>query len=146
MIATKFIQTVSVVFVVSVLASPCMAGQTKPKKTEEEQLREDAVNSISQAGTGRTPIMGKFSLAPDEVASDTPLPKVIGYISDKGGGGYPVMVATKSLVNLLTSYDRKDVTLMGKILDKGDKGKWLVVDEIAVSPAGPVIRRKKGGL
>ncbi|HYG73939.1 MAG TPA: hypothetical protein VEK08_02945 [Planctomycetota bacterium] len=127
-------------------ATSCEAGQNKvdPEK-EEEALRQEIIDTMGKANSGRIPVKGKFSLLPEEVASAKPLPKVIGYISE-GGGAYPVMVLNAAFLTVLSAYDKKEVTLMGKIIDKADKGKWLVADEIAAPPGAPVLRRKRGGL
>jgi hypothetical protein len=129
------------------LESHAAAKKDDPKQ-QEEAIRQEAKTLINDVGpnSARLPVTGQFQILPDEVANDKPLPKVVGLIS-KDGAAVPVMAVQKSMIEQLTRYDKKDVTVMGKYLDKGDKGKWLVVDEVIVpSAGGPVIRRKRGGL
>jgi hypothetical protein len=129
------------------LAGHAAAKKDDPKQ-QEEALRQEAKTLINDVGpnSARQPVTGQFQMLPDEVANDKPFPKVIGVIA-KDGAAVPVMAVQKSMIDQLTRYDRKDVTLMGKYLDKGDKGKWLIVDEVIVpSTGGPVVRRKRGGL
>jgi hypothetical protein len=145
-------KTVSHAFVICALTIMCLESHAAAKKDDpkqqEEAIRQEAKTLINDVGpnSARLPVTGQFQILPDEVANDKPLPKVVGLIS-KDGAAVPVMALQKSMIEQLTRYDKKDVTVMGKYLDKGDKGKWLIVDEVIVpSTGGPAVRRKRGGL
>jgi len=131
---------------VSTLALSAVSADKNKKLTKEEEeaaLRQEATSLVG--AKGRETLTGQFSFLSDEVNNGKPLPKVIGYVNG-GGAAFPVMATNQTLVGRLKDYDRKDVTLMGKFLDKGEKGKWFVADEMPERPGGPVIRRKRGGL
>jgi hypothetical protein len=139
------IESTMVLLFLSMLAFGSVAGEKKKltKEEEEEALRTEATSLVGTKG--RETLAGQFAYLKDEVANGKPLPKVIGYVNG-GGAAYPIMVSNQTLLARLKDYDRKDVTLMGKYLDKGEKGKWFVADEMPERPGGAVIRRKRGGL
>ncbi len=134
---------------VAVLSQACFAVEKKAAKVnEEEALREEIKTMMNQAvQTRHDPVSGKFMLAKDEVANEKPLPKLIGYVNQQGSL-VPVMVMNQSMLSILAQQDQKDVKLFGKYLDKGEKGKYLIVDDISLSAGGgsPQMKRKRGGL
>ena len=123
------------------------AGEKKvdPKK-QEEMIREEALSLLTGDKVHREPVTGIFRAAPDQIASDKPLPKVVGVLVHKGNA-LPLMVNQKATLDYLERNAGREVTVMAKILDKGDQGKWLVADEV-VKPAGggATLIRKRGGL
>ena len=118
------------------------------KQSEEEALRQDAKTTMQQnVQTKRETVAGKFMLDKDESANDKPLPKLVGYVNQQGSL-IPVMVMSQSMLGMLVQQDQKDVKIFGVYLDKGDKGKYLLLDDISISAGGgaPAMKRKRGGL
>jgi hypothetical protein len=118
------------------------------KQNDEEALRQDAKTLMQNSvQTKREPVSGKFMLDKEESASDKPLPKLVGYVN-QGGSLIPIMVMNQSMLNMLIQQDQKEVHVFGVYLDKGDKGKYLLLDDISVSAGGgaPQMKRKRGGL
>jgi hypothetical protein len=128
-------------------ASVSHAGEKKPDvKQQEEALRQEAQLQITGTAGNREPVTGIFHPAPDAIANETPLPKVIGVLIQKGQA-LPLMVNQKATLDFLTRRAGHEVTLMAKYLDKGAKGKWLIADEVVLtSGGGATIIRKRGGL
>lgn len=118
------------------------------KQNDEEALRQDAKTLMQNSvQTKREPVTGKFMLDKEESANDKPLPKLVGYVN-QGGSLIPIMVMNQSMLNMLIQQDQKEVHVFGVYLDKGDKGKYLLLDDISVSAGGgaPAMKRKRGGL
>lgn len=126
---------------------PLQAAEKKSaKEKEEEAVRLEAQRLMTSAQGGRIPIIGKLNVAKELAEDAKPFPKVVGLVSGKDGNGYPILVLMKGMYDQLTPYNLKDVTLMGKLIDRGDKGKVYAIDEIVLAPAPPPTRRKRGGL
>ena len=126
------------------------SAEAKKKKEAEEAFRKQALDLVSakvgvKEGEGILSVDGRFTMTKDQARDDKPPPKVVGYIASKGAA-FPVIAPTLAVINALSGFDGKDVTLSGKILDKGDEGKFLVVSEVILPPSPPPLKRKRGGL
>jgi len=123
------------------------ASAEEKKKKAEEAMRQEAkaLAEAVQEHSNLVSVQGRFTVASELAADDKPLPKVIGYLS-ADGGAYPVMVNQPSILALLLGMDSKDVTVSGRIMDKGEQGKFLIATSVIIPSAGPQVRRKRGGL
>lgn len=122
-------------------------SEEEKKKKSEEAMRQEAkalAEAVQDHGN-MVSVQGRFTVAKELADDDKPLPKVIGYLS-ANGTVYPVMVSQPSILAMLLGLDSKDVTVSGKIMDKGDQGKFLIATSVIVPSAGPQVRRKRGGL
>lgn len=142
------IQIVTYVLIITFFSTCCIyAGEKKLDASQQEQaLRQEALTAITGTQINREPVTGIFQPAPDAIASEAPLPKVVGVLIQKGQA-FPLMVNQKATLDYLTRHVGHEVTLMAKYLDKGPKGKWLIADEVVqTSSGGATIIRKRGGL
>lgn len=140
------------VCVLGCLAASAWAAGSKDKddeKKKEEELRQEVrklvAGTIGKEGEGILSLQGKFSLAREQATDSKPFPKMVGYISATEGV-LPVIAPAADILAILAGFDRKDVTVSGKLLDKGDQGKFFVASEVVLPPAAPVARKKRGGL
>jgi len=132
------------------LTVPALAlaeSDSEKKKKKEEALRQEAkaVTENAQVQSTSVSLHGKFSVAKELAGDDKPLPKVVGYLATDGVL-YPVMVAQPAALGTLLSCDNKDISVTGKVLDKGDDGKFLVVITVIFPSGTPQAKRKRGGL
>jgi hypothetical protein len=133
--------------------SACALAASKAEekqKKEEEELRKEALglvdgSAIGKEGEGMFSAFGRFAVARELVADGKPFPKLIGYLRAREGT-LQVMVASDAMLNHISGCDGKDVTLTGKILDKGDRGKFFVVTDVIMPPPPAEGRKKRGGL
>lgn len=133
-------------------AIPAASAATAKKETaeekkakEEEETRLDAQKLISDAG--RKPVSGKVAMITDDpTLAAKPFPKVVAQLAKSDGTVLPVMVPGKDILDQLVRSDKRQITVMGTILDKKDKGLFLIIDEIAAAPALPAVAplRKRG--
>jgi len=132
----------------SLHAAEKKAGSDKKSaaEKEEEAVRAEAQRLMSGAQTGRLTLSGTLTVAKDLAEDAKPFPKLIGLVAGRDGNAYPIMVLMKGLYQQLAAYDRKEVTVMAKLIDRGEKGKFYAVDEMVLAPAAPEVRRKRGGL
>ena len=142
------IETLTLVLVLSLLSAAVSAAEKdNKKKTPEEKLKEQIDQKLAGNADSWLPKVGKFHFSPDDAGNDKPLPKVIGTLDDVQGGTFPVMVFEKNTIDLLKTQDNKQVNLMGKLVDGGDKGMiWLTNGPLVASGGAPPARRKRGGL
>jgi hypothetical protein len=120
--------------------------KAQSKEQQEEVIRQEALALIFGTDINRESVTGVFEPSPDEIANTKPLPKVVGVLVQKGTAQY-LMVNQKATLEYLIQHKSKEVTLMAKCLDKGDKGKWLIADEVVQpSGGGATVIRKRGGL
>lgn len=118
------------------------------KKKAEEALREEAaaLATTIQQPESLISLRGRFTLAKELAVDDKPLPKVVGYISSSGVV-YPVMAPQRTALDTLAGLDHTDVSISGRILDKGDQGLFFVVTTINISSGvAPRAMKKRGGI
>lgn len=114
------------------------------KKTPEEKLREEAQKLLGE-GEKRESIRGVMQLMP-ATQDEKPYPKVVGILSQKGVV-FQIMIVEKEILARLKVHDRTDITLLGRILNKGDQGFFFIADEVYQENAlGPRAKKKRGGL
>jgi hypothetical protein len=124
-------------------AVPSFCGEDDDKKSPEEKLAEEARGLMS--GDKRESIRGLFQLMP-ESQDDKPFPKVVGILSQKGVV-YQIMIIEKEIRERLKIHDKTEITLLGRILNKGDQGAYFITDEVYQQNAlGPKAKKKRGGL
>ncbi|HYG73952.1 MAG TPA: hypothetical protein VEK08_03010 [Planctomycetota bacterium] len=115
-------------------------------KQQEEMMRQEARGLLLGTDINREPVSGRFHASQDDIANDKPLPKLVGVLVHKGVS-IPLLVNQKSTIEFLMRNNGNEVTLMGKYLDKVEKGRWLIADEVVQSSGGGArIIRKRGGL
>jgi hypothetical protein len=132
-------------FLVPALALAESESEKKKKAEEAMRLEAKALAEAVQEHSSLVSLQGRFTVAKELAGDDKPLPKVIGYLS-ADGTAYPVMVNQPSILAMLLGMDGKDVTVSGRIMDKGDQGKFIIATAVIVPSAGPQVRRKRGGL
>ncbi|MGD0093565.1 MAG: hypothetical protein ABSE73_26955 [Planctomycetota bacterium] len=142
--------TLLLVLACSAIAFPATAqsdGDADKQKKKEDSIRQEAktLAQTVQTEDNSVSLHGHFSVEKEMAENNKPLPKVVGYLS-AGGEIYPVMVAQPAALGTLLSFDNKDVSLTGKILDKGDDGKFLIVTTVVIPAGAPPAKKKRGGL
>jgi len=129
------------------LSCPVRGGEKdkasgQEKEAAEAAAEEEAEKKLDEMDSKRSvTLTGRFSrdaLAPE----DTP-PGVVGVFSATDGNLYLVKLADQGMLKLLCSYDKKDVTLAGKLRNKG---KYLIVETVIAGEPKPLPRVKRVGI
>jgi hypothetical protein len=129
------------------LAAGCLAvavlacGSAAPAAEKEKTDAEKATEAEGKKST----LSGVFTLIRESVGDGKPLPKVIGFVTQQNFP-YQVVVTEQAFMDQLVALDKKPVRLSGKVVDGGDKGKFLIADGLIEADAPPPTRRKRGGL
>jgi hypothetical protein len=127
---------------VGCLAVAVLAWGSAARAAEKEKT--DAQKATEAEGKKST-IMGVFTLLRESVGDGKPLPKVIGFVTQQNFP-YQVVVTEQALLDQLVALDKKPVRLSGKLVDGGEKGKFLIAEGMIDADAPPPTRRKRGGL
>ena len=126
------------------LSIPAFSAEEDDKKTPEEKLRDEARKLLGE-GEKRESIRGLYRSMPGD-QDEKPYPKVVGILSQKGVV-YQVMIVDKEIRERLNSHDKTEITLLGRVLNKGDQGVFFITDEVYQENAlGPRAKKKRGGL
>jgi hypothetical protein len=124
------------------LALALLAWGTAARAAEKEKT--DAEKATEAEGK-KTTVSGAFTLLRDNVGDGKPLPKVIGYVTQQNFP-YQIIVTDQALQDQLIALDKKPVRLSGKLVDGGEKGKFLITEGMIDEAVPPPTRRKRGGL
>ena len=127
---------------VGCLAVAVLAWGSAARAVEKEKT--DAQKATEAEGKKST-LSGVFTLLRESVGDGKPLPKVIGFVTQQNFP-YQVIVTEQALLDQLGALDKKPVRLSGKLVDGGDKGKFLIAEGMIDADAPPPTRRKRGGL
>jgi hypothetical protein len=113
--------------------------------TQDVEKEKTDAQKATEAEGKKSTLSGVFTLLRESVGDGNPLPKVIGFVTQQNFP-YQVIVTEQALLDQLVALDKKPVRLSGKLVDGGDKGKFLIAEGMIDADAPPPSRRKRGGL
>lgn len=131
-----------------VLSSAELPAADKKKLSEEEKFQEEVKTAMAkvQDQASHVAVNGKFMLLSSDEIGDKAFPKIVGYVNQKGLV-YPVMALDEKVLVMLNACNKKEVTLQGRFVEKGEQGKVLVTNLVLGAEASePPPLRKRGRL
>jgi hypothetical protein len=129
-------------FVLAALSNRTLNAEDAPdsaetKEAAEEDEAEKKLPETEQIQALKT-VRGVLKLGAAEDNSE-----VVGTLTAESGDSYLLKLASKDLAKRLERYNNKNVTLTGKLRNKG---KYLIVQNISDAAGGSSERTKRGGI
>jgi len=118
-----------------------LAAEENDKKNDEPKTPAQLLDESEE----KTSVSGVFRLRSETLRDGKPLPKPIGFISGQGQA-FQVFVRDETTMSKLVVRSGKRVIVSGVWADGGEKGRYLLADNIIESDLPPPARRKRGGL
>jgi len=116
-------------------------------KTDDEKKKEENKTpaELLEESEEKTSVSGIFRLMADTLRDGKPLPKPIGFIAGQGQA-FQVFVRDETTMSKLVVRNGQRVVVSGVWADGGEKGRYLLADNLIESDLPPPARRKRGGL